>query len=333
MEARGKLCIGACCPTVLLVGLLVCAVPAAPVSAQCPFTDDFERPDSNTVGNGWVEVEKQSDDCAIVSGYCQIRDRIPDGQITQSGILTTGLQNISFRYEWRGNSISTGSDYLIVAWKRSDTGTWSTLGTHTLDQTTFTFESRALPVEAEDTSIDIRFTVSVAVKDHGAEVDNVEVCAGECIIDDDCDDSDLCTTDTCLNYTCYNDPVDCSHLDDDCNVGVCNPSSGACESQTANEGLPCDDGDVCNVGETCQSGTCTGGSAQDCTGAGDQCNDASCDPLGTEGNCDTLTPTNEGLPCDDAEACNIGETCQSGSCNGGDPPDCTGAGDQCNDAS
>jgi hypothetical protein len=127
--------------------------------------------------------------------------------------------------------------------------------------------------------------------------------------------------------------TDCSFLDDACNVGVCNEVSDSCETQPANEGLSCDDGAACLEGETCQSGTCTGGAAPDCSAFGDQCNTASCDPAGLEGNCDTLTPANEGLSCDDGAACLEGETCQSGTCSGGAAPDCSAVGDQCNTAS
>ena len=127
--------------------------------------------------------------------------------------------------------------------------------------------------------------------------------------------------------------VDCSPLDDQCNVGVCNPSNGLCEAQTTNEGASCDDGNACNVGETCQAGLCTGGAPPDCSALGDQCNAASCNSFfGREGNCDTRTPVADDTPCNDGELCNVGETCQAGLCTGGAPPDCSALGDQCNAA-
>ncbi|UCG17489.1 MAG: hypothetical protein JSV19_05550, partial [Phycisphaerales bacterium] len=153
-----------------------------------------------------------------------------------------------------------------------------------------------------------------------------------------CDDADACTVGgVCSNGICVGGPPpDCSTAGDQCNSASCDPlgSEGNCDILTPiNEGLPCDDGDVCLIGETCQSGTCAGGIGPDCSTAGDQCNSASCDPLGGEGNCDTLTPVNEGLPCDDGDVCLIGETCQGGTCTGGIEPDCSASGDQCNDAS
>ncbi len=120
----------------------------------------------------------------------------------------------------------------------------------------------------------------------------------------------------------------CSGTGDQCNADSTFDPAGAegnCDTAgaTINEGLPCDDTLACNVGETCQTGVCTGGAAQDCTGTGDQCNaDSTCDPAGAEGNCDTAGATiNEGLPCDDMLACNEGQTCQTGVCTCGTAPE------------
>jgi hypothetical protein len=180
-----------------------------------------------------------------------------------------------------------------------------------------------------------------------------------------CDDGDICTTqETCQAGACAGGlPVDCSDLDDECNLGVCNATSGECELEPraegtscgsseendctsqdtcdaegvcqpnhAVDGTTCDDGDVCNTAEACLAGACSGGALVDCSGTGDLCNaDSSCDPAGSEGNCDTPGGAiNEGLDCDDMDVCNVGETCQAGACIGGASVDCLGTGDQCN---
>jgi hypothetical protein len=79
-----------------------------------------------------------------------------------------------------------------------------------------------------------------------------------CGQDSDCDDSNPCTDDACNAGSCENTPVDCSAFGDQCNDGVCNPGTGACETQAANEGLGCDDLDACTVGDVCTAGTCAG---------------------------------------------------------------------------
>jgi len=129
----------------------------------------------------------------------------------------------------------------------------------------------------------------------------------DCLADTDCEDANECTHDTCTDGVCVNVPLV--------------------------DGTPCDDGDVCQIGETCQAGECVGGAAPDCSGFDEQCREASCDPSGTEGNCDILTPVNEGQPCDDGDVCWIGETCQAGECVGGAAPDCSGFDEQCREAS
>ena len=150
-----------------------------------------------------------------------------------------------------------------------------------------------------------------------------------------CDDGLYCNDgETCQSGNCTGGSArDCSSLDNQCNEGVCNEDADACEPSPINEGLACDDNDACNTGETCQTGSCTGGSAVDCSGTGDQCTaDSTCDPLGDEGNCDTAgAPINEGLTCDDGLYCNDGETCQSGNCTGGSARDCSSLDNQCNE--
>jgi len=58
--------------------------------------------------------------------------------------------------------------------------------------------------------------------------------------------------------TCMGVSTDCSLLDNDCNLGVCNEETAACERLEVNENGPCDDGDDCSVDDTCLSGVCIG---------------------------------------------------------------------------
>jgi len=108
---------------------------------------------------------------------------------------------------------------------------------------------------------------------------------------------------------------------------VCNAAGAGCVC----DGSPCDDGNACTVGETCQSGVCTGGAPPDCSSAGGPCNTASCDPNGTEGNCDILTPVPEGTSCGNPSdtPCDNPDTCDgAGSCQANNEP----AGTNCGDA-
>lgn len=124
----------------------------------------------------------------------------------------------------------------------------------------------------------------------GDDVCNQNTCAceavAECTVDGDCDDLVGCTDDTCVAESCVYTPVnancdngdwcdgaetcdgtgtcnpgtniDCSPLNDECVVGICNETADQCESEPANEDGACDTG--AGPG-TCQSGVCeaTGG--------------------------------------------------------------------------
>ena len=151
----------------------------------------------------------------------------------------------------------------------------------------------------------------------------------ETVVQGACDDGDPCTiNDSCLNTTCLGFAVNCSGLDDACNVGVCNATTGVCEATTINESGLCDDADVCTQGDLCTSGTCAGVTT-DCTSLDAFCSVGICNQ--TTGVCE-ISPVNESVACDDGDLCTQNDACGSGSCLGV-AVDCTGLGDVCNTAS
>ncbi|MBW2702716.1 MAG: CSLREA domain-containing protein [Deltaproteobacteria bacterium] len=84
---------------------------------------------------------------------------------------------------------------------------------------------------------------------------------------DACDDGDTCTSDDlCSAGRCAGTAVDCSSGSDDCNTGVCNSTTGECETEPVTAGTSCDDGDECTDGEACQGGVCMGGTDVCATG-------------------------------------------------------------------
>src|SRR5262249_43301709 len=87
---------------------------------------------------------------------------------------------------------------------------------------------------------------------------------------------------------CVGSPRDCStyNSSDGCTVGVCDPITGGCKSQSAPEGTPCDDKNACTVGDHCSFGTCTYGSY-----------------------------AASGSPCNDNNPCTTGDYCSSGYCS------------------
>lgn len=171
------------------------------------------------------------------------------------------------------------------------------------------------------------------------------VCAdGVCSGGADCDDADPCTLDACLEDGCaasvgVPDGTPC--LDEDlcngtelclggaCLAGVdlfcddanactadgCDPALG-CVNEAQPDGTACSTADLCEG--TCASGLCSGGVPIDC----DDQNPCTQDACGSTTNVCSNTPR-EGAPCDDGDACTVGELCDAlGQCSDGQTTSC-----------
>jgi len=142
-----------------------------------------------------------------------------------------------------------------------------------------------------------------------------------------CNDGNACTqTDTCQAGVCVgSNPVVCTALDSCHDIGVCNTQAGVCTNPLKPDGASCNDGNACTQTDTCQAGVCSGANPVVCA-APDQCHDAgTCNP--STGQCIYPSKAN-GTACNDNDACTQTDTCQNGTCVGGNPVVCT-ASDQC----
>jgi len=121
-----------------------------------------------------------------------------------------------------------------------------------------------------------------------------------------CEPKDWCFTNgTCSMGECL--PTlerDCSAYDGECSTGVCNSELARCEPEFDLFGTICD----ADVGPCEHPGVCSGSSMY----------------------CEYPGFFEDGEPCDGGDFCLVGETCQSGQCQGGTGRDCSGAGDMCN---
>jgi hypothetical protein len=145
-----------------------------------------------------------------------------------------------------------------------------------------------------------------------------------------CNDGDACTqTDACEAGTCVGtNPVICTALDQCHDGGTCQTATGLCSNPAKANDTTCDDGDACTQTDTCQGGTCVGANPVVCP-TPDQCHDAgTCNPA--NGLCSNPPKTN-GTGCSDGNACTQTDTCQNGTCTGGNAVVCS-AQDQCHNA-
>jgi hypothetical protein len=92
-----------------------------------------------------------------------------------------------------------------------------------------------------------------------------------CQRDEDCrDPSDLCVMAAVCSasHVCVVVKKDCSSLDDACNDGLCNPSTGVCEPMAAHQGAACGPVNQCGAFDDCNfASECatTGTQSQSCT--------------------------------------------------------------------
>ena len=152
----------------------------------------------------------------------------------------------------------------------------------------------------------------------------------DCQVHDDCldfDDDDLCNGTLLCNleswpYKCETDPETISICaepepgpDAICLQAGCSPLTGACSLLPDHDGFACEDGDACTVADVCSEGACTPGFDRICHDE-NPCTDDFCDP---ELGC--LYENNE-APCLDGNACTTGDICVDGACTAGNPLGC-----------
>jgi hypothetical protein len=176
-------------------------------------------------------------------------------------------------------------------------------------------------------------------------------CTTEGLSELPCDDMDACTAeDTCLDGVCSGAETLSCDDENPCTDDSCDSESG-CLNETLDD-VPCDDGEVCTDGDMCEEGVCIPGENlcqcdvdDDCSNFEDldvcngtlHCVDQKCvadpetivicdsseDTACTKTVCDPQTgecgPKDLGLgaPCDDKNACTLGESCFFGDCVGG----------------
>lgn len=144
----------------------------------------------------------------------------------------------------------------------------------------------------------------------------------------ECDDGLYCTVDDqCTGGACSGQARDCSEAAAECVAGMCDEAGQECYGQPIADGDLCDDGQYCTVNERCNGGQCGGGQPRDCSASGGGCVDGVCDE-----NADRCAgdPLIAGTPCNDGQFCTINDACDGlGNCLG-DPRDCSGLSNQCN---
>ena len=153
------------------------------------------------------------------------------------------------------------------------------------------------------------------VCDDGNLCTSNECVGGSCVFNpingSTCTDGDPCTVqDVCGGGGCSGTPLDCDDANP-CTSDAC--LGGACQ-HTSQPG-PCDDGSACTTGDSCSNGVCVGGPPPDCDDS-NPCTADVCDPSSG------CQHPNQPGPCEDGDACSVGDQCVAGGCMAGASPPC-----------
>ena len=147
-----------------------------------------------------------------------------------------------------------------------------------------------------------------------------------------CDaDANGCTAnDSCIAGKCVvGAAIDCTGIAGPCQVSACKstgPMSFQCTVAPQPDATPCDDHQLCTEGDACKSGKCVPGTKpHDCSAYTSTCATGICDKTANAGQGACIgNPQATGEPCDaDSNGCTVGDTCISGMCIPGGPPDCS----------
>ena len=210
-------------------------------------------------------------------------------------------------------------DALVVFLRDAATGRLTYLETHKdgVGGVNHLEDVEAVAVTSDSTSVYTVADLDDAISVFGNLCGNGRADAGEACDDGNTADGDCCTAACAVvaaGAACPDDGNVCTN-------DVCN-GAGVCLH--TNNTVPCDDGAFCTVGDVCEDGVC-GGTARDCSAAGDQCNIGVCDESS-----DRCVPQAraDGTACTDGNACTQVDTCQAGICAGASPVVCA-AQDQC----
>lgn len=156
--------------------LALTGLMANSASAVVIFQDNFDGGNRNTVGNGWSEIEDQSNDVAVNNGRLRLRDTQQgiDAAASQlNGFSTIGLTDIMLSYEWGASNNTEPNDSLFVEWRTSGSS-WTQLVEHALGGSSLVGNVLQLGMmAANQASIEFRFYTSVSTNSERAYIDNV----------------------------------------------------------------------------------------------------------------------------------------------------------------
>lgn len=158
----------------LLAGIFILGI-ASSGGAIALFSDDFNRENNDTIGNGWYEVEYDSSDVAVKDNYLRLRDESQtekDAAVIKD-LSLTGYMNVWLDFDWAANNNTEPSDSLNIGYDFNDDN-WKIVWTQALGGSEFASVSLDfLGVLDNQSNVRLAIWVDVSAATEDAKIDNV----------------------------------------------------------------------------------------------------------------------------------------------------------------
>ncbi len=147
---------------------------ASGAHAAVIFAEDFNRPNSDTVGVLWQEWEQDSNDVALYNQQLRLRDHQSeqlDAAVWRQ-VDTSGYENLQLAFDWRASNSTEASDTLHAGWRDSQ-GSMHAFWSQSLGGSGFTNQTIALDGFALNTLFDLSFWIDVSAATETVYLDNL----------------------------------------------------------------------------------------------------------------------------------------------------------------
>lgn len=271
-------------------------------------------------------------------GACYLTDNVDgnsdvDGGPTRllSPLYDLSIGDVTLFYAYWIGTTNPGTDVLEVEVSNDAGATWVPIASYSSDNEAWLTETvdlaTILPLTAQ---MQLRFSATdlnpQSIFEAGIDAVEITQCIQGCTGPADCVDGNPCTVDDCVAGVCANTLIDCSGLDGECTIGVCDPTDGLCVVQPAPAGTPCDDAMACTTGDACVVGGACVGTPTDCSSLDGPCTTGVCDPI--SGVCNAMHHA-AGSLCTDGDICTDNDQCDGAGTCVGVPRDCSALDDVC----
>jgi len=145
-------------------------------AATVIFSDNFNRADNNTVGNGWSELEDANNDVAVNNNTLRLRDNLtgqPDAAVGSTVIDATGYENITVTFDWRALGPNEAADDLMLSYalapapNLTQQNQWDQVFAGSDGGTSIFSESVTLGADTADSIFNLMFWTNVTNNNNG----------------------------------------------------------------------------------------------------------------------------------------------------------------------